>query len=109
MGNAENYRWSDEVPVLVRAMTLAGKTLFIAGPEDVLQEEGTAKGKEDQILKQEAALLGKDGAVLWAVSAEDGAKLCEYKLASPPVFDGMAAANGRLYLATRDGRVSCFD
>ncbi|MBL7186751.1 MAG: PQQ-binding-like beta-propeller repeat protein [Phycisphaerae bacterium] len=109
VGNAENYRWSDEVPVLVRAMTLAGKTLFIAGPEDVLQEEGTAKGKEDQILKQEAALLGKDGAVLWAVSAEDGAKLCEYKLASPPVFDGMAAANGRLYLATRDGRVSCFD
>ncbi len=108
IGNAENYMWSGEVPILVRAMTLAGKTLLIAGAEDVLQEEGTDKGKEDQILKQEAALLGKDGAVLWAVSAENGAKLHEYKLASPPVFDGMAAANGKLYIATRDGRVSCF-
>ena len=106
--NADNYEWSTEVPILVRAMALAGKTLFIAGPRDVLHEEGTAKGKEEQILKQEAALLGNSGAILWAVSAEDGAKLHEYKLASPPVFDGMAAARGRLYLATRDGRVSCW-
>jgi outer membrane protein assembly factor BamB len=87
--NTENYTWSAEVPILVRAMTLAGKTLFVAGPEDVLQEEGTDKGKEDQILKQEAALLGNSGAVLWAVSAESG-------------------ANGELYLATTDGRVSCW-
>ena len=109
VGNAQNYMWSGKTPVLVRAMTLAGKTLFLAGPEDVLHEEGTAKGKEDQILAQEAALLGKSGAVLWAVSAESGAKLHEYKLASPPVFDGMAAANGKLYLAARDGCVLCFE
>jgi hypothetical protein len=25
-----------------------------------------------------------------------------------PVFDGMAAANGNLYVATTDGRVLCF-
>lgn len=36
VGNAENYRWSGEVPVLVCAMALAGKTLLIAGPEDRL-------------------------------------------------------------------------
>jgi outer membrane protein assembly factor BamB len=107
--NAENYEWSAQIPVLVRAMTLAGKTLFVAGPEDVLHEEGTAEGKEKQILKQEAALSGTEGAVLWAVSAEDGARLYEYKLDSPPVFDGMAAADGKLYLATGDGCVSCFE
>ena len=105
--NAENYGWSGEIPVLVRAMALAGETLFIAGPRDLLQEEGTAEGKEEQILKQEAALLGEAGAVLWAVSAENGEKLHEYKLDSPPVFDGMAAANGELYLASLDGSVSC--
>jgi outer membrane protein assembly factor BamB len=109
VGNAENYKWSGQIPVLVRAMTLAGKTLFVAGPEDVLHEEGTAEGKDKQILKQEAALSGTEGAVLWAVSAEDGAKLYEYKLDSPPVFDGMAAADGKLYLATGDGCVSCFE
>ncbi len=108
VGNAENYHWSDEVPVLVRAMVLAGETLFIAGPRDMLREEGTAKGKENQILEQEAALTGKAGAVLWAVSAEDGEKLHEYKLDYPPVFDGMAAAGDRLYLACVDGHISCW-
>jgi len=108
VGNTENYHWSGEVPVLVRAMALAGETLFIAGPRDLLKEEGTARGKENQILKQEAALLGKSGAVLWAVSAGSGEKLHEYNLDSPPVFDGMAAADGSLYLVTMDGRVSCW-
>jgi outer membrane protein assembly factor BamB len=108
VGNAENYRWSGEVPVLVRAMVLAGETLFIAGPRDVLAEEGTATGKEKQILEQEAALMGEAGAVLRAISAQDGETLQEYNLDSPPVFDGIAAAGGRLYLAAMDGGVSCW-
>jgi len=45
--------------------------------------------------------------MLWAVSTADGKKLTEHKLASPPVFDGLIAARGRLYLATRDGRLTC--
>jgi len=35
--------------------------------------------------------------------------MAEYKLDSLPVWDGMAAANGRLYLATKSGKVLCFD
>ncbi|MHC4355802.1 MAG: outer membrane protein assembly factor BamB family protein, partial [Planctomycetota bacterium] len=62
VGYAENYHWSGEVPILVRAMALASQTLFIAGPRDLLREEGTAEGKEKQIIEQEAALLGKAGA-----------------------------------------------
>ena len=45
---------------------------------------------------------------LWAVSTTDGKKLAEYKLDAPPVFDGMAAAAGRLYASTTDGHVVCF-
>jgi outer membrane protein assembly factor BamB len=60
------------------------------------------------VLQQEAALDGRDGALLWAVSAADGGKLAEYKLDAPPVFDGMAAAGGRLYLSTVDGHLQCF-
>jgi hypothetical protein len=45
--------------------------------------------------------------VLWAVSAADGNQLAEIKLESPPVFDGMIAANERLYISTTDGKVVC--
>jgi hypothetical protein len=43
-----------------------------------------------------------------AVSSADGKKLAEYDLDSPPIFDGMAAAAGRLYMSTVDGKVICF-
>ena len=89
-------RWANRIPVRVRAMALAGDTLFIAGPLDVL-EEGDAL----------AAFKGRAGAVLWAVSAKDGQKLSELALDSPPVFDGLAAAGGRLWLSTLAGKVLC--
>ena len=109
--NQANYRWSTTVPILVRAMTLADQTLFIAGPRDVLDESTLRRGIGDQqemVLQQQAALEGRRGAVLWAVSAEDGNKLAEYELDAPPVFDGMAAAGGHLYLTTIDGQLQCF-
>jgi len=109
VADARNYAWSTEVPILVRAMTLADRTLFVAGPRDVLDEGALGRqfagGSNAMLLKQEAALLGRGGAVLWAVSARDGSRLAAYDLDALPVFDGMAAANGRLYLATTDGKV----
>ena len=90
-------KWSAWVPVRTRAMVLAGDTLFVAGPLDVLDPSDPA-----------AALEGRTAGVLWAVSAADGKKLAERKLDSPPVFDGMTAANGRVYVATRRGRLLCF-
>jgi outer membrane protein assembly factor BamB len=104
---AKNYVWSQEVPVLARAMTLAGTTLFIAGPDDVLNEGPAALKNEALLVKQEAALAGKAGAALWAISAEDGRKLGELRLPAPPVFDGMAAAQGRLYVSTVTGTLLC--
>ncbi|MCK4960162.1 MAG: PQQ-binding-like beta-propeller repeat protein, partial [Planctomycetes bacterium] len=35
--------------------------------------------------------------------------LAEYELEKPPVFDGLVAAGGRLYVSTIDGNVVCFD
>jgi hypothetical protein len=107
------YQWAQAVPLQARAMVLAGKTLFVAGvPELVDEEEAFAHPDDPQIQaklqKQAAALQGKMGSLLWAVAAGDGAKLAEYQVASLPVFDGMAAAAGRLYLTTADGKVHCF-
>ena len=90
-------KWSVWVPVRIRAMVLTSKTLFVAGPPDVLDPDDPL-----------AAFQGRKGAMLWAVSAEDGKKVAEYKLDSPPVFDGMIAADGRIYMAMEDGRLLCF-
>ena len=61
-----------------------------------------------QLARQNAALAGDDGAMLWAVSKDNSEKLAEYKIDALPVFDGMAAADGKLYLATQKGQVICF-
>jgi hypothetical protein len=53
-------------------------------------------------------LLGAEGAILRVVSTRDGSTLKDYELKSLPVWDGLAAAQGRLYLATQDGSIVCF-
>ena len=79
-------RWTAAVPIQVKAMVLADKVLFAAGP---------------------AKRAGDRSALLLALSAADGRELARHPLDSPPVLDGMAAANGRLYLACENGRVLC--
>ena len=116
------YHWTNRsVGLLVRAMVLADETLFIAGPPDVVDEEEafdywsaeqndptTEPNIPEKLREQDAAFEGQMGALLWAVSASDGSKLAEYRLESLPVWDGMAVANGRLYLAMKNGNVQCF-
>ena len=103
-------RWVAQVPFYVRAMVVGGEIMFIAGPPERTSTEGS--GEQSLILKNPdealAAWMGKKGGLLWAVSTIDGKKLAEYKLDSPPVFDGMAASTGRLYLATQDGTLHCY-
>jgi len=88
--------WHDWVPVRVRAMVLAGSTLFVAGPPDVVDSTDPM-----------AAFEGRRGSILWPVSTEDGSRLAEYTLDSPPVFDGMIASNGRLYVSLENGTILC--
>ena len=94
-----NYHWSNQVDIVARGMVLAGDTLFLAGAPD--PEKG---------LKFDAsALEDKMGGLVIACSVADGKKVAELKLESMPVFDGLAAANGRLYMTDRRGRVICID
>jgi hypothetical protein len=37
----------------------------------------------------------------------DGQTLAEHTLEAPPVFDGLIAAAGRLFMSTTDGRILC--
>jgi hypothetical protein len=107
---AHATRWSIEVPVLVRAMVKAGDTLFVAGPADIVDEEGWQKRhveNPEQFAKQADVFAGKEGSLLWAVAADDGEKIREMKLDVAPVFDGMIAAGGKLFVSTVDGKVVC--
>jgi len=104
------YRWVSRPPFHVRAMLVAGEIVFVAGPPDVAKAEGS--GEKALSLKNPeetlAAWQGRRGGVMWAVSTKNGKRLAEYKLDSPPVFDGMAATPGQVYLATTNGTVVCW-
>ncbi len=89
------YRWSEPADLEARALVMAGDVLFAAGP----------LGETNRSL---AAFEGKEGVRLRAISTTDGAELAEYDLDALPVHDGMAAAMGKLYLATKDGKLTCF-
>ena len=89
--DADQPTWETPVPLQVRAMLMAGDVLFVAGPRANVHD-----------------LPGEtEGALLMAFSTADGAQLAKLDLDSEPVFDGMAAANGKLYIATTDGRIFC--
>jgi outer membrane protein assembly factor BamB len=88
--------WFNWVPIRIRGMVLAGEQLFVAGPPDVVNTSDPM-----------AAFEGRKGALLRTYSAIDGKKLVEYELEAPPIFDGLIAANGRLYLSLENGTILC--
>jgi len=88
--------WSVRLPVRVTAMALAGPTLFIAGTRDELRPDAPW-----------AAYEGRRGGLLVALSAAEGTKLAERPLAAAPVYDGLAATGGRLYVPTVGGKILC--
>jgi outer membrane protein assembly factor BamB len=90
------YKWHLRLPLRPRGMVLAGDTLFVAGPPDKVDST-----------RPYATFDGQSTASLWAVAARDGRKLAETPLPSPPVWDGMATAGGRLFAALADGSVVC--
>ncbi len=90
------FRWGVELGMRPRAMLRAGKLLVLGG-----MPVGTDSA--DPL----AAYKGRTGGLLWVAWAADGSKRGEYKLKSAPVWDGMAAAGGRLYLSASDGRLTC--
>lgn len=88
--------WSSKVAVRVSAMALAENGVFAAGAPDVLDEQDPY-----------AAMEGRRGGVLEMRSTDRGALLNKWKLPGVPVFDGMAIANGSLYLSLQSGQVCC--
>jgi outer membrane protein assembly factor BamB len=90
--------WEKRIGIRVTAMIRTGHTIFAAGSPDIVDPQDP-----------HGAWEGRKGGILAAFSTEDGKKLAEYELPAPPAWDGMAAANDRLFISTMDGYVLCMD
>jgi len=88
--------WSLRVPVRVRAMVRADQRLVVAGPPDRVDSRDPL-----------GAFEGRQGGLMYVIDTATGQKRAELKLPSPPVFNGAAAARGRLYIADEEGSLSC--
>ena len=88
------FHWWTQIPIQAWSMVKTEDVLFVAGAR------GTGSISPD-------ALAGKTPGLLLAVSPADGTILTETSLPSMPVWDGMAAAGGRLYIALSDGCTVC--
>ena len=110
--NSRDKGWTVTVPVRMQALVLAGGTVFVAGRLEPDLSEALKVKAPKQRAKLIAAMpdekLIPRGSELWAISAANGKKLGALELDSLPVEDGLAAAGGKLYLSTRDGKLRCF-
>jgi outer membrane protein assembly factor BamB len=78
----------DRAPQML-GLILAGETAYMAG---VPTAENASQKPE-----------------LWVLAGADGRKLQVLPLEARPVYDGLSAAGGRLYLATEEGQLFCYD
>lgn len=88
--------WHQWLPVRVNAMAIAGETLVVCGPPDVVKDGDPM-----------AAFEGRLGTELWTISAADGKTVAKQKLDESPIFDGLIAADDQLFLCTEKGEVVC--
>jgi hypothetical protein len=89
--------WKSDLPVRAMALLKSGSHLFLGvAPVEIPADD------------PQAAYEGRRGGSLWICSETAGTRVAEFQLESPVVWDGLAAAHQRLYLATTNGCVQCF-
>jgi outer membrane protein assembly factor BamB len=88
--------WTQRVPIRVSAMAATPDRLVIAGPPDTVDPADPL-----------AAFEARRGGRLRLVSTEDGSTQSEYELGSPAVFNGLAAARGRVFVSLDSGEIMC--
>ena len=89
--------WRVPVNMRVRALVATEGTLFAAGNSDPLDPQGTGAAQAGPV----------DTGLLQGFNIQDGSVTFTHPLSSPPVFDGLAAARGALYLCTVDDTLLC--
>lgn len=99
MSSTRHHTWTHNLPMQARALIKAGAHVYVAGwggPGDALNAGLPTR-----------PTIPFDPAVLLVFRAQDGEPLTQYRLQARPAFDGMAAADQRLYLSLQDGTLLC--
>jgi outer membrane protein assembly factor BamB len=94
------WKWSKVANMRPRALIRAGNLLLLGGMPTFLNDKSGAEAF--------ARFEGRRKGLLWIMSAQDGSKVNAITLDAPPVWDGMAVANGRFYISRVDGTLECF-
>jgi len=96
--NGSSALWSSTIPIKAKSLLVGSDSLYLAGVRDVVDEDDPW-----------AHYDGMRGGMITVYSKGDGTLKSELALKSPPVFDGLAAAGGKLFASCRDGSVVCFE
>jgi outer membrane protein assembly factor BamB len=101
--------WSDQDSLIVRAMALTRDKLLVAGPPDLRkrQTDGVLAYLNDK--EALASFKGEKGVYLRVVNTTDGKTLSEKKLNAMPVFDGLSAARGKVFVSLKNGQIQCWE
>jgi outer membrane protein assembly factor BamB len=93
----------------IRALARAGDVVVAAGFRREGQDQERRSKRRPRVFRdgRETEPVPSEY-FLWLFSTGNGKELAERKLDSPPIFNSLAVAEGRAYLATRDGRLRCF-
>lgn len=86
------YHWSQPIPVIARALVLTDNGLLVAGPAEGDTEPSFAADTKGRLMRFAAA---------------DGSPQGRWSLPAQPVFDGMIAAQGSVYVSGVDGSIIC--
>jgi hypothetical protein len=92
----------------VRALVRSGQTIFATGWPAAGEPEVKRDGIDRPIAHFPEDKPDPKNCQLWAFSAGDGKKLYGQNIGVARVFHGLAAARGRLYLTTQEGKAICF-
>jgi len=90
-----NWTWSVDPKMRPRAILMAGGNIVLGGMPLMQQNDPFA------------TFEGRKGGLLKVFSVADGGLSTEIELGSPVVWDGMAAAEGKLFVSTQDGNIVC--
>ena len=91
--------WQEYLPVRIEAMALTADTLFAAGQRRTFSTPTIPL----------AALEGRQGGILLALDPATGKQISRQEISHPPYFNGISAAENRLFLVTRDGKLSVWE
>jgi len=105
--NIATVTWSRDVAVRARALLVAGDKMVLAGPKNVLygvKPRAIEQGR--RVIRENVdAFTGMNDGLLEIVATKDGKTLGTVTLDSPPVYHGLIAVDGALFMTTTAGTV----